>query len=108
MGSGTITADGTEQTVFTSSVNAAGFVFYYLDLSNMASGDTLVIREKADLDNDGTYETIYETTYSDAQAEPLVFQSGNFLTNTDCPVRVTIEQTGGTNRGYDYYNGVKH
>jgi len=108
MTSGTISADGTEQVVFTTSVNAPGFTFWYIDLSNLASGDTLVIREKADIDNNGAFETIHETTYSDAQSEPLVFQSGNLLTNTDCPVKVTIEQTSGTNRSYDYYKGVKH
>lgn len=103
---GTLSADGTEQTVFTMSPATAGTAHYYLDLANMASGDTVVVREKADVDNGGTFTVFSSTTYSDAQTESVVGPSTDFLAHSTVPFRVTLEQTGGTNRSYPFAHGV--
>jgi len=108
MTTGTLTADGTEQTIDTLSPGVPGFAFWYVDLENMASGDTVVIREKVDVDNDGTFEQFQDVTYSDAQTNPVVSQSANLLTLTNVDVKITLEQTGGTNRDYPFATGVKH
>lgn len=106
MPTGTLTADGTEQTVFTAT-DGPGFVFWYVDLENMAGGDTVVLREKVDVDNDGVFEQFQSVTYSDAQTSPVISQSANLLSDATVPVRVTLEQTGGVNRDYPYAYGVK-
>lgn len=103
---GTLSADGTEQTVFTVNPATAGTAVYYLDLVNMASGDTVVVREKVDVDDDGTFSTFASTTFTDAQTESVVGPSTDFLAHSSAPFRVTVEQTGGTNRDYPFAHGV--
>lgn len=106
MPSGTLTADGTEQTIDTLTPAAPGVVFWYIDLENMVSGDTVVIRERVDVDGDGTYEIFNTYTYTDAQVAPVISQSENLMTDTGLPVRITLEQTAGTNRSYPWQTGV--
>lgn len=108
MTTGTLSADGTEQTIDTLSPGVPGFAFWYVNLENMASGDTVVLREKVDVDGDGTFEQFSEVTYSDAQTSPVVSQSANLMTLSNVDVSVTLEQTGGTNRDYPWATGVKH
>ena len=108
MSTGTLTADGTEQTIDTLNPGVPGFCFWYVDLENMASGDTVVIRENVDVDGDGTYEVFNKSTYSDSQSEPIISQSANLMTLNGVPIRITLEQTGGINRDYPWATGVKH
>lgn len=108
MATGTLSADGTEQTIDTLQPGVPGFAFWYVDLENMAAGDTVVIREKVDVDNDSTFEQFQSVTYSDSQTNPVVSQSANLLTLADVDVRITLEQTAGTNRDYPWATGVKH
>ena len=69
-----------------------------VDLTNMASGDTIVVLTYRKIKSGGNYILETTTTYADAQAVPLKTMVG-------CPVRygykVTIQQTGGTNRVVD-------
>lgn len=102
---GTLTADGTEQTIFTTS-DAPGVVYWYLDLSNLQDGDSVTVREKVDINGNGTYNTHEETTYTDSQSIPIISQSSDLLTLGSVPVRLTLEQTAGTNRDYKYAEGV--
>jgi hypothetical protein len=108
MATGTLSADGTEQTIDTLTPGVPGFAFWYVDLENMAGGDTVVLRERVDVDDDGTFEQFSEVTYSDAQTNAVVSQSANLMTLSDVDVRITLEQTGGTNRNYPWATGVKH
>jgi len=96
---GTLTADGSEQTV----VEATGTLEFkldgYIDLSNMASGDTVVIREYIKIAPDGAYVKYAEETYSDAQSLPLL----HIVTKpARYGLKITLRQTAGTNRDYPY------
>jgi hypothetical protein len=96
---GSVTADGTEQTV----VEATGTLEFqldgYIDLSNMASGDTVVVREYMKIASAGSYVKYAEETYSGAQSIPLL----HILTKpARYALKVTLQQTAGTNRNYPY------
>ena len=93
---GTITTDGSEQTVGSAQTTDASYTCY-IDLTNNASGDTIVIRLKVRINSSDI--VVIKDTFSGAQTEPLYHfpplpSTENFV--------VTIEKTGGTNRAYDY------
>lgn len=108
MAIGTLTADGTEQVVDTLEPGVPGFVFWYVDLSSLDDGDEVIVRERIDLDDDGTYELFTVSKYAGPQDRPMINQSSNLLTLSNVPVRVTLEQTAGTNQDYTWGTGVKH
>jgi len=94
---GSLTMDGTEQTVVevTTENNVDGFV----DLSPMAAGDTVEFKVYLKIKADGAYR-LYETAeFSGEQAKPLVYVHRR-------PVRygwkLTARQTAGTYRTFDY------
>ena len=97
----TITADGTEQTVYSN--DAPSIIFdpakAHIDTTNMQAGDTLVVKEYYRIKSEGNYILKSSTTYNDAQTIPLkeVALSPNLF-----GVKLTIQQTAGTNRAYDY------
>jgi hypothetical protein len=96
---GSVTADGSEQTV----VEATGTLEFqldgYIDLTNMASGDTVVVREYMKIQSAGDYVKYAEETYSGAQSIPLL----HILTKpARYGLKVTLRQTAGTNRSYPY------
>jgi hypothetical protein len=96
---GTLTADGTEQTV----VDVTGTLEFnldgYIDLSNMASGDTVVIRQFMKISSGGNYIKYAEETYSGAQSLPLL----HIVTKPAVyGLKITLQQTAGTNRNYPY------
>jgi hypothetical protein len=98
---GTLTADGTEQNVVLDEVsgNPSRYLEGYIDLSNMASGDTIVIREYMKIKSDGGYVKYAEETYSDAQTLPLL----HILTKPGrYGIKVTLQQTAGTYRNFPY------
>lgn len=111
MPTGTLTADGTEQTVATLNPGVPGEVYWYVDLENMESSDSVTVRERVDVDGDGTYELFNASTYTDAQSEPVISQSASLLVLSGVPVRITLEQTATGANGYKifpYAAGVKH
>lgn len=99
--SGTVTTDGTEQ--FLSSPNETGVYTLTIDLSNMASGDIIYLRQYAITITGGTARLMGVTSYSGAQSSnSLVVQSVpyyNALTDTNS-VRYSIQRIGGTDRSY--------
>jgi hypothetical protein len=102
----TLTADGTEQTV----VEATGTLEFqldgYIDLSNMASGDTVVVREYMKIASAGSYVKYAEETYSGAQSIPLL----HILTKpARYALKVTLQQTAGTYRtfGYQFFKRIR-
>lgn len=106
MASGTVTSDATEQVAFTTQ-SGPGFLFWYIDLNPMVSGDTVTIREKIDVNNTGVFSEFQTVEYTGAQTNSVVSQSANLLTDETIPVRVTIQQTGGSFKTYQYAYGVK-
>ena len=95
--SGTLAANGSEQTADT--ISAAGAYVWVVDLSNMASGDTVVLRVKDKVLSGGSAVLAFEQTYSGAQAVDWVCSD---VVVTAHEVTFTLHQTAGTNRNFDW------
>jgi hypothetical protein len=98
---GTLTVDGTEQNIVLDEItgNPSRYLEGYIDLSNMASGDTIVIREYMKIKSDGGYVKYAEETYSGAQTLPLL----HILTKPGrYGIKITLQQTAGTYRNFPY------
>jgi len=98
---GSVTMDGTEKDVVLDEVsgNPQRFLEGYIDLSPMASGDTIVIRQYMKITATGAYVKYAEETYSGAQTLPLLYittKSGRY------GIKVTAQQTAGTYRSLTY------
>ena len=97
-GSGTQTATiGTEHTLF-NPVTSKWFSGW-IDLTNMASGDTTEIRIYAIAKTAGSYILYSLDTYIGAQTIPLVHCAS---LPSDIGFKVTLKQTVGTGRTYDW------
>jgi len=94
---GSITADGSEQTV--SAITASGTYVAVIDTANMQAGDALTIRVKVRVRDGGTIRTMYIVSLADAQDEPIAVSAP---VGSPYGMTVTIEQTAGTNRAYPY------
>ena len=72
----------------------------YIDLSNMQSGDTVVVKEYIAVEGDN-YKLFTQVTYSGIQQEPII----RFHTKTllhDMKYKVTVTQTAGTLKSFPY------
>jgi len=94
---GTLTADGTEQDVV--ELTELGTLEGWIDLSNMQAGDSVTIREYVRLKSGGTYRLYDSATYTGAQTKPALHV---VKLPTRYGLKVTLEQTAGVNRDYDY------
>ena len=94
---GTITADGTEQTLIevTTTYNVDGFI----DLSQMEAGDKVIIRLYGRIKSGGDYRLYEEAEFSGVQAKPLVYVHRR---PTRYGWKVTLQQTEGTYKSFDY------
>jgi hypothetical protein len=92
---GILTADGTEQTLveLTELTKLEG----YVDLSNLGSGDTIVIRQYQKIN--GTYRQYAEESYSGAQSLPAIYITPK---SGEDGIKVTLQQTVGTLRAFPY------
>jgi hypothetical protein len=93
---GTLTANGTEQTVFETAEKGA--FEGWIDLANMASGDTTVVNIYVKTKTDGAYRLYDSASYSGAQAAPAL----HIIDVAAKGFKVTLRQTAGTYRTYDY------
>ena len=98
---GTVTMDGTEKTVVLDEIagNPPRFLEGYIDLTPMASGDTIVIAEYMKISATGDYVKYAEETYNEAQTIPLLYitsKSGRY------GIKLTAKQTAGTYRTLTY------
>jgi hypothetical protein len=98
---GSATMDGTEKDLVLDEVtgNPPRFLEGYVDLSPMASGDTIVVRQYMKIAPAGAYVKYAEETYSGAQALPLLYvvtKPGRY------GIKVTAQQTAGTYRSLTY------
>ncbi len=92
---GTLNADGSEQTLV--EFTELGKMEGYINLSNLALGDTAIIRQYQKVY--GEYRQYAEESYSDVQILPAVYitpKSGKD------GVKITIQQTAGTLRAFAY------
>lgn len=100
MSYGSVTPGGTETTVIETDQTDDGFLECVVDLANLASGDTVVL--KVYRKTDGTnYRLLDSVTYTDAQTYPE-FYTGRVWCNSRLDVKVTIQQTAGTNRAFPW------
>ena len=98
--SGSKTADGTEQTLNTTTPGTADGVYQTLiDVAAMAAGDVLEIRVKEKARAADTQRTVLLDVLSHAQSEPLWVSPPLILLHA---WDVTIKQTAGTNRAYPW------
>lgn len=95
---GTLTATGAAQDVVNS--NLTKRVEGFIDLTNMQSGDTVVITYKVKVRSAGSMIRKWQATYSGAQTDPLIGFAPHL-----CPygIQIILQQTAGVNRTYDYY-----
>jgi hypothetical protein len=94
---GSITANGTEQTVIEKLglINLEG----YIDLSQMTSTDTVTIRRYVKIQRNGEYKLHGEETYVGIQAQPILrFPAIAGLYG----IKITLKQTSGTYKNFPY------
>jgi len=92
---GTLVANGSEQvlTLFTELGELNG----YVDLSQMQAGDSVVIRQYTRIE--GAFSQYAEESYTGAQALPSIFITTK---PGDDGIRVTLQQTAGVLRQFNY------
>jgi len=95
---GTITADGTEQTLL-EYTEQASVISGYVDLSEMTLGDTVIIRQYMKTEKDGEYKKYAEETYIGKQDIPLVYITPKVI---DVAVKITLQQTAGTFKTFTF------
>ena len=94
---GTLVADGSEQTVFSST--ETGEFSGYIDLSNMVTDDSVTCKCYIRIKSGGEYILETSETYNDAQTEPaLHFPPRQSVYG----YKVTLQQTAGTYREFDW------
>jgi hypothetical protein len=94
---GTLTADGTEQTVL--EFVDVGVISGHIDLQNMVEGDAVVIRQYIKVKDGGEYKKYAEETYVGAQSLPIVHVTPKAV---DIAMKITLQQTSGTFKNFDY------
>ena len=97
---GTLVADGTEQTIYevTPTVTLVPDSIT-MSVANMVDGDAMIIRMYAKLKSGGSYELIDSQVYSGVKEIPAINITGQ---PNRYGWKVTLEQTGGTYRDYDW------
>ena len=96
--SGTLTADGTVQTV--ADVTDNKYFTFKLDTAAMDTGDTTVIIISDVVLAAGTYRVYKTETYTGPQTEPIKFLAPLWITQK---IKVTVQQTTiGTYRDYPW------
>ena len=93
-----IVMDGTEKILVEKTDNKLGLLDGFVDLTPMAGGDTIVVRQYMQVKAAGTYVKYAEETYTGAQSIPLLFLTTK---SGKDKIKVTAQQTAGTNRTLD-------
>jgi len=97
---GTLTADGNEQEILNLAAGSPPKVVDgIIDLANMQAGDTVVAKEYVRSTSGGAWRLYATTTYTNVQSEPGIYFE---RISSRYGSRVTLQQTGGTNRTYPY------
>ncbi len=93
---GTLTADGSEQTVV-ESTTGVGILSGFISLKNLDTADTIIIRAYAWIN--GHYGLYGQDSYTGIQPEPALRFTGIRFKDK---FKVTLEQSQGTYRDFDY------
>jgi hypothetical protein len=97
IGSGSLFADGTEQTLL--EFNGIARITGYVDLSNMTIGDTIIIRQYMKLTSKSNYKKYAEQTLTGVQPEPVLYITPK---ETDVAILITLQQTTGVFKEFPY------
>ncbi len=89
-----LTADGSEQNIAVCSSMA--ILSGYISMSKMEGGDTIIVKQYIMVN--ASEELYAQDSYAGLQVELLHFQSRAFKDNT----RVTLQQTAGSYKTFDY------
>jgi len=93
-----IAMDGTEKILVEKTDNKIGLLDGFVDLTPMAGGDTIVVRQYMQIKAAGAYVKYAEESYSGAQTIPLL----HVITKPGKDkIKVSAQQTAGTNRTLD-------
>lgn len=88
--SANLIADGTEQTLL--EFEGVAKIIGYVDLSAMAMGDTIIIRQYMKIVADGSYKKYAEQPVVGIQPEPLLYITPK---ETDVAILITLQQIAG-------------
>jgi len=94
---GTLFADGSEQTLL--EFIGIGVISGHVDLQNMEDGDVVTIRYYIKLKEGGEYKLYEEETYVGVQGKPVVHFKPVAV---DVALKITLQQTAGTYKSFDY------
>lgn len=97
---GSLTLTGSYQDIISYTATAVKEVSGWIDLSNMAAGDTVVVQTLLN----GSVHSL--ATYQNAQDMDLVYVTGRLISATDV-FKVQVKQTAGTYRtiSHKFYAG---
>lgn len=100
---GTLSANGSEQTVYEQASPSAIWnpCVVYIDLTNMAASDAITVKEYVKIKSGGSYLLLDAKDYENAQTRKAINISPVGRTNR-YGYKVTLEQTAGTNRDFDW------
>lgn len=94
---GSVVADGTEQVVAELVSDKPARFHGWLNLNNMDAGDKVTIRTYT-RDEGGVYRRHAVEIYADVLEQPMI----NLIPKLTQAYRITLEQTAGTYRSFDY------
>lgn len=94
---GTLSATGAEDDIRESTEE--GKLHCLIDLTAMQAGDSITVRQLMKIKAAGSYIKYAEESYSDVQALPMLYV---VTKPSKHGIKVTLEQTAGTNRDYDW------
>jgi hypothetical protein len=98
IGKGTILTDGTEQTIIEYK-GTVSLISGYIDLTNMEEGDITTIKSYAKIREDGEYVLYRTETFTGKHPEPALYLLPRLA---GYAYKVTIQQTAGPYKNYDY------
>lgn len=99
LGSKTVKADGSEQTLVEQPAGSPSQVLGYIDLTNLADGDTIIMKLYAKVRHDGEWRAYHKESYSGVQPLPLVHITKK---PENHGLKVTLQQTAGPYKSFDY------
>ena len=94
---GTLTATGAEDDIRESLVE--GKLHAFIDLTAMMAGDIITIRQFMKIKVAGSYIKYADETFSGVQTPPMLYV---VTKPSKHGIKITLEQTAGTNRDYDW------
>jgi hypothetical protein len=99
LGNGTMMTDGAEQKVFEYSRIEPFKLEGYIDLSNMKTGDEIIIRQYVKIKPDGELKKYWEEKYNGIQANPICYITPK---PSIYGILITVQQTAGSYITFDW------